>query len=179
MKPSPSAPVPALETERLRLRGHEANDLSAAFAVWSNPEVVRFIGGTPSTEQETWMRILRYRGLWSMLGFGFWALEDKATGRYAGEAGFFTRLDLTPSMDGAPELGWTLAPEFHGRGLATEALRTIQSWGDARLPRTFCMIEPGNLASLRVAAKLGYAEKMCTVYKGSSVVLLDRTAPHG
>ena len=126
--------------------------------MWSDPNVVRFIGGKPSTESQTWMRILNYAGLWALLGYGYWAIEEKPGGTFVGEGGFadFHR-NLDPRMD-APEIGWAFATAFHGRGYATEAVQAIVAWGDRQLTpaRTVCLIAPDNSASVRVAEKCGY-----------------------
>ena len=82
----PARPVPVIETERLILRGHVLEDSEASLALWTDPEVTRFIGGKPSTTEEVWPRLLRYAGHWSLLGFGYWAITEKATGRFVGEA---------------------------------------------------------------------------------------------
>jgi RimJ/RimL family protein N-acetyltransferase len=169
--------VPTLETERLLLRAHRLDDFAASLATWSDPLVTRFIGGKPSTEQQVWSRLLGYAGHWSLLGFGYWALEEKATGRFAGELGFADfRRDIAPSMRGVPELGWALAAAFHGRGYATEAVRAAVAWGDRRFeaPRTVCLIDVGNLASIRVAEKCGYAEFERAVFNGTPVLFLAR-----
>ena len=152
--------VPVIDTPRLRLRAHRADDLPDCLTMWSDPAVVRYIGGKPSTEQQTWGRILTYAGLWTHLRFGYWAIEERETGRFAGEAGFadFKR-DIAPSMRGFPEIGFALVPKFHGKGYATEAVNAVLAWADAHLPgdRTVCLINPDNVASRRVAEKCGYA----------------------
>jgi RimJ/RimL family protein N-acetyltransferase len=175
LAPEPDAPT--LETPRLRLRGHRLADFAPCAAMWADPIVTRFIGGRPSTEEEVWARLLRYRGHWAHLGFGYWAVEEKASGAFVGELGFadFQR-DLAPPFGDRPELGWALSPSVHGRGYATEALLAALRWGDARfghLP-TVCMIAPENAPSLRVAAKLGFREYLRTTYKGEPTVLLER-----
>ena len=103
--------IPIVETARLRLRGHRAEDFDDCAAMWADPSVVRHIGGRPFPAEETWTKILRYAGLWALLGFGYWAVEEKASGRYVGDVGLadFKR-DVQPSFDGAPEIGWALAP---------------------------------------------------------------------
>jgi RimJ/RimL family protein N-acetyltransferase len=169
--------IPVLDTDRLRLRGHRIEDFPGCAAMWADAGVTRFIGGKPSTAEEAWARLLRYVGHWALLGFGFWAVEDKATGLFAGELGFadFKR-DLEPSIDGQPELGWALAPRFWGQGYATEAVRAALAWGDARFgaTRTVCIIDPDHTASLRVADKCGYRERARTTYKGSPTILFER-----
>ena len=85
--------------------------------MWSNPTVTRHISGRPSSRTDTWMRMLRYAGLWSMLGFGYWAVEELATSKFVGDVGLadFHR-ELSPSIVGIPEAGWVLDPAFFGRG---------------------------------------------------------------
>ena len=160
--PAPSPGItaaPVIETDRLRLRPHHLDDLADCVAMWSDPDVIRYTLGSPSSPQRTWLRILAYRGHWAMLGYGYWAVEEKVSGRYVGELGFadFKR-DIQPSIEGMPELGWALAPRAHGRGYATEALRAAVSWGDSHFGqrRTACIIHRDNRASFRVAEKLGY-----------------------
>jgi RimJ/RimL family protein N-acetyltransferase len=175
--PVPSlAAVPVLETARLRLRVHRPDDLGDSAAMWGDPIVTRHIGGRPFSVEESWWKILRYAGLWSLLGFGYWVLEEKASGRFAGEVGFadFKR-EMTPSLDGAPEAGWVLASWAHGVGFATEAMRAALEWSDAYVgPKTACIIDPGNAASIAVARKCGYREITRTTYKGSATILFRR-----
>ena len=174
---NPAPAIPRLETERLVLRGHRALDFAECSAMWGNAEVTRFIGGRAFPKDEVWTKLLRYVGHWSVLGFGFWVLEEKDSGRFVGEVGFadFKR-DIEPSLEGAPEIGWVLAPWAHGRGLATEAVRAALAWGATRLPskRTVCLISPENVASIRVAEKCGYREFQRTTYKGLPTLLFER-----
>jgi len=174
---SMGAEVPIIETARLRLRGHRVEDFGDCAAMWGDPAVVRHIGGRPFTAEETWGKILRYAGLWSLLGFGYWAIEEKGSGRFVGEVGFadFKR-EIEPSFAGAPEIGWALASWAHGSGFATEAVGAAVAWGDEHLAvaRTVCLIDPNNLASIRVAAKCGYREFARTTYKDHPTILFRR-----
>jgi RimJ/RimL family protein N-acetyltransferase len=77
-----AADIPVIETERLRLRGHHADDLRCCIAIWAEGAVPRFIGGKPLTEAETWLRMLRHVGHWELLGFGYWAVEERSTGSF-------------------------------------------------------------------------------------------------
>ena len=72
--------APVIETERLRLRPHQPDDLADCVAMWSDPAVVRYTIGSPSPLQKTWLRVLAYRGHWAMLGYGYWAVEEKVSG---------------------------------------------------------------------------------------------------
>jgi len=172
----PSSEVPVLETQRLRLRGHRVGDFTASSAMWADPVVTRYIGGRPFTAEEVWSRLLRYAGMWSLLGYGYWALEEKTSGEFVGELGFADmKRDIEPPLD-APELGWALSTRFHGKGYATEAVRAAIAWGDEHFgrARTVCIIHPGNTASFRVAEKCGYREYLRTKYKEHDTVLLER-----
>lgn len=173
----PAVQVPTLETERLKLRGHRLDDFKHCAAMWADPNVTRFIGGKPLSEEESWRRMLGYIGHWSLLGFGYWMAEEKATGKFVGEIGFADyKRDLEPSLKGTPEIGWVLASQAHGRGYATEAVRAAVDWGDAHFPkaRTACIIAPENVASVRVAVKCGYREFARATYKAHPTVVYVR-----
>ena len=171
--------VPILETERLKLRGHRRADFSDCAAMWGDAIVTRYIGGKPFSQEEVWARLLRYVGHWAWLGFGYWAIEEKATREFIGELGFadFKR-DIKPSLEGTPELGWVLASRMHGKGYATEAVRAALAWGDEHFgpARTACIIHPENLASIRVAEKCGYREFQRATYKGHETILFERSS---
>jgi RimJ/RimL family protein N-acetyltransferase len=169
---------PVIETERLRLRAHEAGDFAACVAMWSDPAITRYTIGDPAAPALTWKRILAYRGHWTLLGFGYWAVEEKSSGRYIGDIGFAEhKRDMQPSIEGIPELGWALISEAHGKGYATEALRAAVAWGDTRFGSiaTVCIINPANGASFRVADKLGYQEIRRSANGVHPVVVLSRT----
>jgi RimJ/RimL family protein N-acetyltransferase len=169
--------IPVLETERLILRGHRLDDFADSFALWSDAEVTRFIGGRPSTREEAWGRLLRYAGHWSLLGFGYWAVEEKGTGRFIGETGFAEgKREIEPSLESIPEAGWAMSPQVHGRGYATEAVQAVIAWGDRHFGpvRTACIIAPENMSSIRVAEKCGYRELQRTTYKDNPTIMYVR-----
>jgi RimJ/RimL family protein N-acetyltransferase len=169
--------APVIETQRTILRAHGLGDFDAYATMWTDPVVTRFIGGKPRTREESWMRFLRHAGLWSLLGYGFWAIEEKTTGRFIGEAGFHDlKRDMEPSIEGIPEAGWALAPAVHGAGFATEVVGRVLAWGEEIFgpARTVCIIDPENAASLNVATKCGYREVVRTTYHDAPTVLLER-----
>ncbi len=168
--------IPTLETGRLRLRGYRLEDFGACAALWADPYVTRYIGGRPLTAEESWARLLRYAGHWWLLGFGYWVLEEKSTGTFVGELGFAQwKRDIDPSIN-VPEAGWVLATAAHGKGYATEALKTALEWASHHFasPRTACLIHPENLASIRVALKCGYRETARVHYRGQPAIVLER-----
>lgn len=168
--------TPIIETERLRLRPHRRSDFAACKTLWQHPETVRFIGGVAQDDQAVWFRLLRYGGMWPMLGFGFWVFEDKATRAYLGEGGLLDAARGIEALDHMPEAGWALMPEAYGRGLATEAMQAVLNWADSGIDATRigCIIDEGNAPSLRVAAKLGFVEADRPDYHGKPIVLMCR-----
>jgi RimJ/RimL family protein N-acetyltransferase len=174
--------APELMTGRLTLRPHTLADFEDSYAMWSDEAVTRFIGGRPFTHEECWSRLLRYGGLWALLGFGYWAVRETETGRFVGEVGFanFAR-ELDPPFGDTPEIGWALNAAAHGKGYATEAVRAVTAWGDHRFgdARTVCMINPENAPSIRVAEKCGYREYARTTFKGAPTILFERAAGAG
>jgi RimJ/RimL family protein N-acetyltransferase len=166
--------VPVVETPRLRLRGHHRGDFEQAVALWASPSVYRFIGGKARTREETWARLLRYAGHWLWMKYGFWAVEEKATGGFIGEVGYAEQMrELEPSLVGLPEMGWVLAPQFHGRGYAREAVQAAQSWfaqHHARKP-TCCIIDPDNLRSIHLAQKCGFREWQRAIYQQQPILV--------
>jgi RimJ/RimL family protein N-acetyltransferase len=174
----PSYPaVPVLLTPRLELRGHRLEDVADCVAMWGDPEVVRYIGGKPFTEEDVWMRFLRYVGHWMVMGFGYWVIIDRASGRFVGEVGFGdVRRAIEPPWGPVMETGWALAPWAHGQGIATEAVKAVLAWADENRPhpRMVCMIDEGNVASRRVAQKCGFVEYAQGAYKGETLGLFER-----
>ncbi len=174
--------VPVIETERLRLRGHRPDDFADCVSMWADPLVTRYIGGKPLSEEDVWARVLRYLGHWAWLGFGYWVVEEKATGEFAGEMGFSDwKREIQPSLKGVPELGWVLATRVHGKGYATEAARAAITWGDTNivtaqpaLGKAVCIIHPNHARSIRVAEKCGFKEVLRTTYKDEPTILFAR-----
>ncbi|MEW2912843.1 GNAT family N-acetyltransferase [Leisingera sp. JC11] len=169
--------APALETERLILRPHGVQDFDAVAALWAAPEVVRFISGTPSTPEESWTRLLRYIGHWQALGYGYWAVTLRDSGRFIGEVGFADyQRSMEPPLAGIPEAGWVLSPEVHGQGIATEAVGRIHRWAAEATDwaETACIFDPAHTVSHRVAVKLGYAPAGEALYRGNPTLVMKR-----
>jgi len=167
-----------LTTARLTLTRHTLDDFADSFALWSDERVTRFIGGRPSTEEEAWSRLLRYAGHWDLLGFGYWCVREREGGAFVGELGFsdFRRTIELPFDARLPEAGWALSPTTHGKGYATEGVQAALEWGAGRFgsPRAWCMIDPDNAPSIRVAQRCGFERRGVTDYKGSDVALFER-----
>ncbi len=127
--------TPILETERLRLRPHRREDYPAMKALWQDARVIRFVGGVAQDDEAVWFRLMRYAGMWALLGFGFWAFEDKASRAFIGEGGLLDAARGIEARAGAYARGWLgrWCRRRRARVLATEAMQAILAWTDATL----------------------------------------------
>ena len=144
--------------------------------MWTDPEVTRFISAKAQGEEDVWARLLRNVGHWSVMGFGYWSVRERASGRYVGDVGFANlRRALTPPLGDAPECGWVLARWAWSQGFATEAVGAAVAWASAALQRpTVCIIDGDNAASIRVAEKVGYRYARQAEYHGEPVGVYER-----
>ena len=142
-----------LETERLLIRAWQAGDRNAFVAMASDPEVTRFVhAGTPYSEMEIEEFLSRQARYDAQLGVCMGAMVEKSSGDVVGIAGI-QPLGTTGDL----EIGWWLMRDRWGRGYATEAGRAAMRHVLDALgrPRVMAIIDPGNDASVRVAARLG------------------------
>lgn len=142
-----------LETDRLILRWFREDDLADLCRMTADPEVMRFLGdGQPVDEMLTWRHMATYIGHWYYRGFGIWAVEEKSSGRVVGRIGF-----MHPVGWPGFELGWTLARDCWGKGYATEGARRALKYAFTEMNRdhVISLIAPDNVASIRVAERLG------------------------
>ena len=140
-----------LETERLVLRWFREDDFPGYLEIATDPEVMKFIGGT-QTQLEAWRAMTSHIGHWYFRGYGVFAVEEKSTTKMIGRIGFMN----PPGWPGF-ELGWTLARESWGKGYATEiALALIDAaFFDLRAERVISTVDINNSASIRVLEKIG------------------------
>ena len=142
-----------LETERLILRWFREDDLDDFYRMSADPEVMRFLGdGKPMDRMFTWRQMATFMGHWYFRGYGIWAVEEKISRRVIGRIGF-----MNPVGWPAFELGWTLARDSWGNGYATEGARRALEYAFTEMNRdhVISLIAPDNLASIKVAERLG------------------------
>lgn len=165
-----------LETQRLVIRAWTPADADAAFAIYSNPEVLEFLcmDGVRTREQMAErLRTLIARREVLADGMGSFALELKDGGEVVGaillkqlplngQAAQWDAWDHIADPLGHPpitklEVGWHLRREYWGLGYATEAATEILRYGfeDLNLPEIWCVLNEDNLRSANVAQRLG------------------------
>jgi RimJ/RimL family protein N-acetyltransferase/ribosomal protein S18 acetylase RimI-like enzyme len=143
---------PRLKTERLLLREFREDDLAENLEQAQDADVQRFLGGVKGP-YDAFVNLATHAGHWALRGHGQFAVERREDGRYLGRVGFF-------SPPGWPEveIGWKLGRAAWGQGYATEAARAAIGWAWTALGLTqlSSMILPDNVASQRVAQRLGH-----------------------
>jgi RimJ/RimL family protein N-acetyltransferase len=172
--------APVIETARLRLRGFRASDLDAQAAMNADHGLMRLVGGQTHSREDSWRRLLASIGMWVLLGYGHWLVERKEDGVFLGNVGLFDwKRDMTPSIEGEPEMGWFFAAHAHGRGYASEAVAAALAWADRALAgrEVVAMINRDNAASIRVAEKAGFAPSGEANYKDETLLLYRRPSP--
>jgi RimJ/RimL family protein N-acetyltransferase len=144
-----------IRTQRLLLRHWRPGDRDAIAAINRDPEVARYLNRP--VDAEAFLGFVTAH--WKRHGFGFWALESRepeTRGALLGFAGV-AYPDYIPELTGRPELGWRLARDAWGRGLATEAMLAAREDAVTRLELRdlIAVIHPRNVRSRRLAERLG------------------------
>ena len=161
--------VPRLHTERLILREHRREDFDAFAAHCADPVSAAHLG--LADRQTAWRIFCTQAGLWLIHGAGWWAVEEKATGRLVGNVGAFFREDAT-----VMELGWNTYRACWGQGFATEAAAAAlhHAFETRREPKVRALIAAANESSLRVAGRLGLTYEADTEIHGKAVGMYTR-----
>lgn len=142
-----------LETERMFLCRMEMDDVDNLMGIFSDPEAMRYYPATKSREEaEGWIRWVLHS--YEENGFGLYAAILKESGEFAGQCGLIPQ---EVKGEREVEIGYLFLREFWGKGLATEAATACRDYGfdSLGLDRLVSLIDPANLASRRVAEKVG------------------------
>ena len=141
-----------LETKRLILRPMSPTDLDDLLLIFTDPKVMASFGGElfSRTQMERWLlRNLTHQDEW---GYGLFSVILKENGRLIGDCGLEQMEE-----EGAAELGYDFRSNYWHRGFATEAALAVRDYAFEilQLPQLISLIRVGNLASKRVAEKVG------------------------
>ena len=174
----PAVIPPTLETERLRLRPFAADlsDVDALAPVLGDPVSMRWYPA-PFDLDATRAWVERQLGRYEADGSGLLVIEDRRSGEVLGDCGpTFQEVDGERFL----ELGWHVRRDRQGRGIATEAGVACRDWAFETMAPAFLisLIRPENVASWRVAEKLGFEIWRGTIRAGWGhlVYRLDRPA---
>ena len=154
-----------LETARLSLRPFRPEDLEDLDRIYSDPEVMRFMG--PTSMEATEAQLRRLVEGWERDGISQWAAIDRATGALIGRIGLLCHHDWREERDPI-EVGWLLDRPYWGKGLATEGGLASIRYGFQALDRDhiISITRPENLASRRVMEKCGLTQVGETWWRG-------------
>ena len=142
-----------IETERLILRPIDPErDFDGWARAMGDEDTVRYIGGQVLDRAQAWRSMAMVMGHWAIRGYGFFSLEEKATGAWVGRVG-----PWNPEGWPHPEVGWTISPDHLRKGYATEAGAASIRYAFETLgwKKVIHVILDGNVASVGVAEKLG------------------------
>ena len=154
-----------LTTPRLRLRPFTPADHDAAHAIYSDPEVMRWVGhGAHRTSAETRSALRGYGDALATRGYGFVAVLERSSGALIGDAGLHPLGGQGPAI----ELGYTLARSAWGRGYGTEIARGLaeHAFDVLGADRVVAQVEPENQGSRHVLEKIGMTERTTRMAHG-------------
>lgn len=162
-----------LVTRRLELRRWREDDLDQYAAIAADPVVTRYVGG-PFDRATAWRQIAIFMGHREMRGWTSSAVIERSSRRLVGRGGLW-------QPEGWPglEVGWILDPSVWGRGYATELGCAVRDYAFAvlRAPHLISVIDRENVASIRVAEKIGSTFERAYDLSGSACVIYGQAAP--
>ncbi|PSW15574.1 GNAT family N-acetyltransferase [Photobacterium rosenbergii] len=148
-----------LETDRLILRQWKSEDYPDYARLNADPDVMQYFPAVLS-EQESDAQAARITQLIAERGWGFWAVEVKATGQFIGFVGLHSQ-DEQSGIPNAPfiEIGWRLAKDYWGKGYAPEAAdKALQfAFEELMAPSIYAFTALSNIPSQKVMEKIGMA----------------------
>jgi RimJ/RimL family protein N-acetyltransferase len=153
-----------IATGRLILRLMADADVDDVFSYQSRDDVCRYLLFEPRTREDVTTRVAQHAlattlekdGDYLQLAVELVATTDHAP-RVIGDI-YFTIASLENSRG---EIGWTMHPDFHGRGYASEAARAVLriAFEQLRLHRVYAELDPRNTASIALCTRLGMREE--------------------
>lgn len=166
-----------LETGRLRLERWAPAHAALLARLAALPQVMRHVGtGEVWTAERAAEQHERALAHWRDHGFGWRAAVERASGTVIGLIAINRAEGAAGLADDDYEIGWWLDPAAWGKGYATEGGRAIVDEAFTRLaaPSVVARVQPGNAASLRVAAALGLTPERDTVDRSGADVRILR-----
>lgn len=144
-----------IQTERLILRTWEPEDAQAYYQINQDPLVIEFLRGALTMQQvNDFMAFMNKQC--SEIGYGLWAVEEKASGKLIGFIGIDPVKWAYP-FGPCVEIAWRLGSNFWGKGYATEGAKAVLNYGfnNCGLQEIVSFTVPANVRSIRVMEKIG------------------------
>ena len=140
-----------IESERLKLRQWHADDFEALAEFYKLESNAKYVGGVKNND-EAWRALATHMGHWQLNGFGYWAVDEKASGEFVGCVGLW-------QSNGWPELelGYWVVPQYQGKGYALEAALRCKLYANEEMnaPSLVSYIDATNQPSIKLAEKMG------------------------
>ena len=159
-----------IETHRLLIRELRPADAARMFEIYSDPQVMRFMGPPPASVEVEEKSILSHvENYYRKLGYGLWAVIEKGTGELIGRSGL---LQFELQSEPPVEISYLLSRVHWGHGYATEAAAAVAQYAfeTVGVDRLLAVIAPGNVSSARVAERVGFQRRGVVTYKQFGVV---------
>jgi RimJ/RimL family protein N-acetyltransferase len=147
-----------IRTERLTLRPMTTDDTDAVFAYQSRDDVCKYLLFSPRTREKVAEKVAAYSIATALEKDGdFLQIALDLDGRLIGDS-YFTIASVENERG---EIGWTMHPDFTGKGYATEAARAVLAlaFEALGLHRVFAELDPRNDASIAMCKRLGMREE--------------------
>lgn len=151
-------PFPNLETERLLLRRVNNKDIKEIFALRSNPETMKYIPRPLiKTDEDALEHIAMIDSKIDTNEGINWAITLKGSPKLIGIIGHY---NVKPEHYRA-EIGYMLLPEYHGKGIVSEAVKEAVNYGFKimKLHSIAAILDPANHASAKVLKKNGFVKE--------------------
>src|SRR5690606_31173547 len=149
-----------IETRRTRLRPLHPDDFDAMHALNSDADSMKYVGNNlpmPAHVTRAWIEASERHH--AAHGHGECAVIDRATGQFIGWAGIFRSHDIEQPDE--VEISYGLVASQRGQGIASEIAAALVAYAfdTLNMRRILATIDPANIASIRVAEKLGFVLK--------------------
>lgn len=150
-----------LTTERFELWKPQPSDLDGLNAINTDPRTLTFLGNWSPSRSDTFARLTRNAGSWSLWGYGTFMVRRRGQAQIIGNCGIFRSYrGFAHGLDDVPEAGWIIHPDHWAQGIAGEVMRAVLPWFDKvhGQQRVACMIEAEHAVSQKLAGQLGFVE---------------------
>lgn len=170
--PVPTMPL-ELVTERLLLRQFRDDDLEAYAAIQADPVVARHVGdGAPADREASWRLMALFLGHWTLRGHGQYAVEERAGGSFVGRVLAMAARGMARARDRVAHRARPVGPRVRDGGGAD---RGTAAFAELGVDRLISVIRPDNVASIRVARKLGAVHNTTIELHGHTVDIYAMT----